>query len=127
MHHAATVRFIEGIGDLRSKLQRLLQRQGPFFESLRQRLAFDALHYQELDAVLGSNVVQHANVRVTQAGDRFRFALKTLPQSWVIRKMLRKNLDGDGAVQARVARAVNLAHAARAKRRKDLVRPEASA
>ena len=36
--------------------------------------------------------------------------------------MRRKNLDGDRAVQARVARAVNFTHPARAKRRKDLVR-----
>jgi len=52
MHHAGAVGFIEGIRDLSSILQHLFERQRPFFESFRQRLAFDALHHQELDAVL---------------------------------------------------------------------------
>ena len=38
-----------------------------------------------------------------------------------------KNLDGDGAVQACVARAVNFAHASRAEGRNNLVWPESSA
>jgi hypothetical protein len=121
------MRSVQRIGNLHPTLQRLFERQRPFFESLRQRLAFDALHHQELDAVLSSNVVQHANVRMIQAGDRLRLAFKTLPQSWVIRKLLRKNLDGDRAVQTRVARAVHLSHSARSEWRNNLVWPESSA
>jgi hypothetical protein len=35
-----------------------------------------------------------------------------------------KNLDGHGALETRVARAIHLAHAARSQRREDLIGPE---
>jgi len=107
--------------------QHLFEWQRPFFESLRQRLAFDALHHQELRTVLSSNIVQHANVRVVQAGDCLGLALKTLPQNWIFGEMRRKNFDGDNAVQARVSGAVHFTHATRAQRREDFVRAKASA
>jgi hypothetical protein len=49
-----------------------------------------------------------------QAGNSFRFVLEALPQNGIAGKMLRQNLDGDGAFQARVARALHHTHAARA-------------
>ena len=42
-------------------------------------------------------------------------------------EVLRQHLDRDVALEPRVARAVDLAHAARAERRQDLVRAEALA
>src|SRR5258707_276821 len=59
-----------------------------------------------------------------QAGDGLGLALKTLSENGIFGEMRRKNFDGDSTVQARVSRAVNFPHAARAKRRKDFVRPE---
>jgi len=38
--------------------------------------------------------------------------------------MCGENLDGDGSVQTRIARSINLAHATRADRARDLVRAE---
>ncbi len=127
MHHAGAVRLIQRIRDLHSILQRLLERQRPFFQFLRQGLAFDALHHQKLHAFLLSNIVQHANVRMIQAGDGLGLALKTLSENGIFGEMRRKNFDGDGAVQARIACAVNFAHASRAERRQDFVWAEASA
>jgi len=42
VHHAAAMRFVQRVRNLHPVLQYLLQRQGPFFEALRQRLTFDA-------------------------------------------------------------------------------------
>jgi hypothetical protein len=42
----------------------------------------------------------------------------------VIRNVLRKNLDGDGTIQARINRAIDLAHAACADERLDIVHTE---
>jgi hypothetical protein len=72
------MRSVQRIGNLHPTLQRLFERQRPFFESLRQRLAFDALHHQELDAVLSSNVVQHANVRDDRTFESERGSLRVL-------------------------------------------------
>src|SRR5467141_273175 len=104
MQHPAAMRFIQGIRDLRSTLQ-----------------------HQELGAVLISHVVQHANMRMVQAGDRLGLALKALPQSWVVGEMRRKNLDGDSAVQARISRSVDFTHSSCADGRNDLVWAESDA
>jgi len=42
----------------------------------------------------------------------FRFAFEALPANRIRRELSGENLDGDIAIKARVARAINLAHAA---------------
>ena len=51
-----------------------------------QRLAFQVLHHQEVDAVLVADVVQRADVRMVQRGDGLRFALEALLHLGVLRK-----------------------------------------
>jgi hypothetical protein len=74
-----------------------------------------------------SDIMQDANVRMIQAGDGLRFLLEALAQCRIIGKMGWKNLDGNDAVQAGVARAVDFSHAACTERCKDFVRAQASA
>ena len=109
-------------------VERLGERQRPPREPLGQRLALEPLHDQEVDAVLVADVVERADVRVIERRDRARLALEArapirrrAANSW------RQDLDGHSPVQPRVAGAVDLAHAARAERPDDLVRPEAGA
>jgi len=64
------------------------------------------------------NVVQHANVRVIQAGDRFRFALNRCLRIGFSERCDGRILMATLALKARVARAVKLRHAACAERRK---------
>ena len=64
-------------------------------------------------------------MRMIQAGNRARVALKSLAQVRAAGKMIRQNFDSDGAVEARIASAVDLAHPARADRREDFVRAQA--
>ena len=46
-----------------------------------------------------------------QAGDGLGLALKARPQIWVGRKVRRQYLDGDSAVEPRIAGLIDLAHA----------------
>ena len=59
-----------------------------------------------------------------QRGEHFGLALKPGEPIGVAGELERKDLDRDLALQPRVGRAVDLAHAARAERRHDLVRAE---
>ena len=64
---------------------------------------------------------------VIELRDRAGFAVEALAELRIGGEALGQNLDRDGAIEARVARFVDLAHPAGAKRRDDFVRAEASA
>ena len=117
MRDALPVRLVQRVRDLDSDLQRLIQRQRHVLQPLRQRDALQVFHHQEVDPVLGPDVVERANVRMVQAGDGLRLALEPLLQIGVGRDMLGQHLDGDGAVEARVVGRVDDAHAACVRRR----------
>jgi hypothetical protein len=64
MDDAAPMRGGEPFGDLRRTSERLVQGQGPAPEPCGKRLAVEQLPDQVLDAVLPSDVVERADVRV---------------------------------------------------------------
>ena len=114
MNNAAAMRFVQRVRNLCTVFQYLLKRQRALFEALGERLAFHALHHQIVGSVLMTDVMQHADVRMIQAGDGFRFAFESLFANWIRGQLRGKNLDRNNAIKARVARAVNFAHPARA-------------
>ena len=127
MGDALPVRLVEGVRNLDSDLQRLIERQRPLLQPLGQRVALEILHDQEVGALVLAHVVQRANVRVIQAGDGLRLALEPLLEVGVCGDMRGEDFDGDGAVQAGVAGFVHLAHAARAEGGEDFVGAERGA
>ena len=92
-------------------------------QSLRERLAFEIFHHQEINFVLMARVVERADVGMIQAGDGFCFALEALAQFGAVGEMSRKNFDGDDSIEARIAGFVNLAHSTRTDSGEDFVRP----
>ena len=58
--------------------------------------------------------MEHTNVRMIQMRNGFGFAFETLFVCGIRRKLRRQNLDGGGALEPRIPRAVHLAHPARA-------------
>ncbi len=58
----------------------LVEWQCALLQPLRQRLAVEILHDQEVDPVLGADVVERADMRMVQGGDRSGLALKPLLQ-----------------------------------------------
>lgn len=91
-----------------------------------ERLTVEALHDEEVDAVVLCDVVKSLDMRVIQARHGSRLALETLAQCGILREVLGKDFDRDGAVESSISRLVTLAHAARAERRYDGVGTESA-
>src|SRR5207237_706204 len=78
-----------------------------------------------IDAILLADVVQRADMRMAQRRNRAGLALEALAHLGPSRRVLGQHLDGDDAVEPRIARLIDLAHAARAQRTQNLVRAKA--
>ena len=74
-----------------------------------QRLAVDVLQHE----IAWPDVVQLADVRMVQRRDRPRFVFESAQPIRVIGDWRRENLDGDVAIETRIAGAVDFAHPAR--------------
>jgi hypothetical protein len=122
MDDAGAMRRVERIGDLDRRLQRPVERQRAALEGRRQRLAFEELHDEIGDAVVASDVVQRADVRMTETGDRPRLALEALRQVGVGGEVRRQNLEGDDAAESCIGGTVDFAHPAGTDRGQDFVR-----
>ena len=98
----------EGVGDLDAVLERLVERELAPRETGGEGLPVQILHDEEIDAVLLPDVEQRADVRVRQRRDGAGLALETLAGGRVAGQVRRQDLEGDGAVQARISRPVDL-------------------
>ena len=92
-----------------------------------QRLPFEILEHEEVDAVLMPDVVQRADVRMIERRDRARLALEALAQLRIRRERRRQDLDRHRAIEPRIARPIDLAHATRADERDDFIGAEVHA
>jgi hypothetical protein len=107
------MRFIERVRNLDGDLQGLIWRQRLACKTSIKGLALEVLHDEEIDIALRAHVVKNTDIGMLQAGDGFCLALETGAQFRAGVQVGRENLDGDGALEARVAGAVYLSHAAR--------------
>jgi hypothetical protein len=105
-------------------MRRRFNRERPTGESVGQRLALDELHDQKVHTVLVPNVIELADVRVREAGDRLGLPIEALAMFWSFREMRHQHLDRNRSVEARVARPVDLPHAAGTDCFLDLVRTQ---
>ena len=124
MDDASTMGFVQRVGDLNAVSKHFVDWQGTFFQSLRQRLAFEILHDDEVDAVLAAHVVEYANMRMVQARHRPRFLLEALAQATITGEMGRQDFDSHRTVEPRVLRLVDLPHTPRPDGGKDFVGAE---
>src|SRR5439155_11637447 len=74
-----------------------------------------------------ADIVERADARVLERGNRTRFALEPLFELRIGSAMLGQNLDGDDAIQAGVASAVHFSHPAHSNARDDFVSAETDA
>ena len=86
---ALAVRSIEGVRDLHGVLEPQIQWQGTFLKSVRECLAIQVLHHQEIGAVFVTDVVERTDVRMVEGGNRPRLAFKPLPEVRVRRDIRR--------------------------------------
>ena len=110
MQDAPRMRCLQRRRDLQCHVHGLRMRQRP-----ARRLPFEVFQHE----VIGADVIDLANMRVIQSGNRASFQLKTMSVFPV------HALDGDDAIQPRVPRLPHLSHPARANAREDLIRTDA--
>src|SRR5262245_13297915 len=131
MDDPGAMRLVERIKDLNGVGEYLACRQSTSAggvnasQAVRERLPFEMLEHEEVHAVLPADVEQRADVWVIQRGDRARLAIEPLTQLSIGGECFGQHLDRDGAIEPRVARAVNLPHAAAANQRQNFVSAEA--
>jgi hypothetical protein len=95
VHDAGSMRLVERVGDLNRILQTLLERQRAPLQAIGERLPFEILHDQKRDRLSGAyrrrvtraqrgdlfaNVVQRADVRVLDRGDRACLTVESLSE-----------------------------------------------
>src|SRR5262245_11137751 len=88
---------------------------------MRERLTFQILCYEIIGSIYMSQFDKRADVWVVQGCDRPGVTLKAFFHLWILRQARRKNLDRDGAIQARIGRLILLSHDACAEGRFNLV------
>ncbi len=124
MHDACAVRGVERGRHLYGVVQCLGNQQRTALQPRRQRLAFEMLHHQIVHALLVTDVEERADVGMRERSDRLRL---TDEPRLRIRVGVAENLDRDYAIEPRVARLPDLAHAASADGGQDFIRPETGA
>ena len=73
---AAAVRGVERVGNLNGVGERLCERHRTALEPRGERLTLQILEHQVVDRRVPPDVVQRADVRVGESGDRLRFAIE---------------------------------------------------
>ena len=112
VHDSVAMRVIERIGHLDRALKRAIQRQRRFREACREGVPLEVLHHDEIDAIAGADVVQRADVRVSERCAGLCLAAEALAQARIDAVGGRQNLDGDGSIEPGVDGAEDLSHAA---------------
>ena len=121
------VRRFERLGDLLRDGQRFVERDRAARDPLRQIVALDQFHHEGGHAPAFFEAVDGGDVRMIQRGQRLRFARESRQAIRIVRERLGQDLDRDVAIQLRIARAIDLAHAPFADLRGDFVDAEAGA
>jgi hypothetical protein len=115
---------MQGFGDGGADFEDFSEGQGAFADAVGEGFAFEVLHDQVVGAVLRADVVELADIGMIQGGEGAGFAFEALLQFGRGGEVRGEDLDGDGAVQAGVAGAIDFTHAAGAERRFDFIGAE---
>ena len=118
---ALVVRGGEPLGDLARVVDGLARRQRAAVQAAAQRFAFEQLRDDVGRAVVDADVVDGQDVRVIELPGGARLLLEAMQPARIRRERLGDQLDRDVAPETRIARAVDLAHAAGAEPADDLV------
>ena len=130
MDDAQLVRGLERFGDLARERKGVRGWHRPGGDQVRQVFALHQLHDQRARA--GGEGVRFESVDLRDAGmverrERLRLSREAGEVVGVRREQRRQDLDRDAAIELRVTRAIDLAHAAGAERPGDLVDPDPGA
>ena len=111
--------------DLNGDVERLVHLQlRRTAQPVSECFPFEKLEDQIIELAVAADVVDGADVRIVQRGNDARLLLEALARFGIGGECAGQNLDGHRAIEPGVAGAIDLAHAARADRRDDLVGSE---
>jgi hypothetical protein len=94
---------------------------------LAESFSLEELRDEKDDLRLFAEVVNVQDVRMREGRDRAGFPFEPGERLRIPGEVIGQDLDSDFAVEPRIPGAIDLAHAARAQGREDLVRPETGA
>ena len=114
MHDPAPVGRLDGLGQGAQQRGGLAGRQRIARQLLGQVAALDEFHREVRLAVVVAHVVDLDDIRVLQAGRRFRFPKEALPRLRAGMRAVQQHLEGDAAVEAQLPGLVDHAHPAAA-------------
>ena len=126
MDDALFVRRLEPARDLKGMLDRLANSDRATIQPVPKRLPFEQLGYDERRFGMGADVVHGEDVRVVQRRRRAGFLLESMQAIDVGRKCRGKYFDRNITSESRIARPVDLTHAADAEHSLNLIRAESS-
>ncbi len=124
VHDPGRVGRGEAVADLDGEVEHLLRRHGSGGREVLEGRTLDQLHGDVDRRVRGTDVVDRQDVGVREPRGRARLPLEAGPALGVRRELGGEHLHGDVALQAFVARPVDLSHPSGAQRRQNLVRAE---
>jgi hypothetical protein len=124
MDDAAVVGRFESRRDLAGDRQGLVDGQRTIEKTIGEGRPFNKFQNERLDTVRFFESVNSRNVRMIERRKHLGFALQACDALGISREAFEHDLDGDRALQFRIARAVHLAHAASTERVNDLVRAD---
>src|SRR3954471_24398155 len=125
MNDAGRVRRLERAADLDAEPPHVLEWQRAARDAFGQRRSIEILEY-EIGGIADAHIVQHADVWMRDAREGARFVLEPPRKHGVGGERAVQDFDRDGPPEARVAGAIDLAHAAFAERRLNLVGSQAA-
>jgi hypothetical protein len=124
---ASVVRCIEAVRNLNSDAQQFLYFERPTLYVLSESVPLEMLHHEKGLVLVFTDIVDGANVRMINRGDRVGFATEALARVLRSGQMQGEHLDRDAPIQALVPSSIHLAHTADAQSRLDDIRTELGA
>jgi len=98
----------ERISNLDRNRQRLLERRRALRQAIRQRLPVEVLQDEVVRALVATDIMQRADMRMVQCGNGARLTFEAFAQRRIITDMGGQYLDRHGAIEAGVLRFIDL-------------------
>ncbi len=127
MDDPLVVRGVQRVSHLARDRERLADWQRAILQGRGKRLSLHQLKDDEPRAARLFDAVDRGNVRMIQRREDLRFPLEARHPFGIGMCQIRERLDGDVPAEARIAGAIDLAHAAGADGGEDLIRSNLSA